>query len=95
MNKKQNIALWVLLIVLISIVAIFAVLVWPTKYKYIPYEGEYGGYVALRINRFSGEAEGLNIHVGWKKIKKPRVLPSSFNKETGVLDSLSDVPEKD
>lgn len=90
MNKKQNIALWVLLIVLISIVAIFAVLVWPTKYKYIPYEGEYGGYVALRINRFTGEAEGLNIHVGWKKIKKQTV--PSFNKETGLLD-FSDVPD--
>ena len=67
MNRKQIIVLWVLLIVIIPIVVIFAVMVWPTKYEYLP-SGE--PYLALRINRLTGEAEGLHRSIGWKKLQK-------------------------
>lgn len=93
MNKKQIIVLWVLLIVLIPIIAIFAVVVWPTKYKYLPCEGEYKGYLALRIDRFTGEAEGLNRFVGWKKIKEEpviRELPLDIKKERPL--DFNDLP---
>jgi hypothetical protein len=58
-----------LLIALILLIALFAVLVWPTKYKYLPYESD---YLAIRINRFTGESEGLHPNLGWKKFKEKK-----------------------
>jgi hypothetical protein len=77
MNRKQIIVLWVLLIVLIPIVMFFAVVVWPTKYKYLPYDGP---YLVLRVNRFTGEAEGLKPSGGWKKFQgEKEKQPLSFD----------------
>jgi hypothetical protein len=79
MTKKQIIVLWVLLIVLIPIIAIFTVVVWPTKYKYLPYEGD-KPYLALRINRFTGEAEGLHPYVGWRKFQRKKEAEMNYDR---------------
>lgn len=58
MNRKQSIVLWVGLAVILLMAMIFAVTVWPTKYKYLPTERP---YFVLRINRLTGEVEEVEI----------------------------------
>ncbi|MBW8001018.1 MAG: hypothetical protein FVQ80_03240 [Planctomycetes bacterium] len=58
MNRKQSIVLWVGLTVILLMAVIFAVTVWPTKYRYLPTKRP---YFALRINRFTGEVKEVKI----------------------------------
>ncbi len=74
MNTKQIIILWIGLAIFLLMTIFFAVIVWPTKYKYPPVKGSYN-YTVVRINRFTGETEGLHksINIGWKKLDKEKV----------------------
>lgn len=53
-------------LILIILVVLFAVYVWPTPYKNMPY---YGGKIPFRIQRITGKGELWYERTGWSETK--------------------------
>lgn len=53
-------------VVLLVIAAAFAIVVWPTPYRY--FASSTSGIPAVRQNRFTGSLEYLGINDGWTQI---------------------------
>ena len=53
-------------LILIILVVLFAVYVWPTPYKNMPY---YGGKIPFRIHRITGKGELWYERTGWSETK--------------------------
>lgn len=90
MNRKQIIVLWIGLSVILSMVVVFAVTVWPTRYKYLPGFSERTFY-AVRVNRLTGKGEYLSGY-GWVKCQREKEKAKKQAKEEPL--DFSKVPKR-
>ncbi len=63
------------LVVILAIAGLFAVFVWPTRYRYDHYSVSGLGSFPIRIDRITGEAEMLRGG-GWLKLGGASATPS-------------------
>jgi hypothetical protein len=59
---------WAALVIATAMVVLFAVFIWPTRYRYEHWAPGGGRSYPVRINRFTGTAERLQPN-GWQPMK--------------------------
>lgn len=64
MNALNLFGRWLRIVIVLAVVALFAVYVWPTRYRYDHVVTD-GDTYPVRIDRFSGDADMLTPDDGW------------------------------